>query len=159
MCTGAPARQAHPYVAGPTVPTVRGYGRMPHRRERHLRRHSLRRYHHHPHRRRGSYATGEPSVNGGRNLPAVITPCVHCNHAQHDMGVRCGAALTETVRDDVGYARAPTHLTRTLLVGTCGCTACGVWRGPTLTELTDAQHIAPQVTTLHDATGHHPDVK
>lgn len=97
-------------------------------------------------------------MNGGRNLPAVITPCVHCGHTAHDMGAWCGAALTSTIRNDVGYGAPPTYITRTLIVGTCGCTANGVWRAPTYDEVHQWVVAAP-VTTPASHTGHHPNAK
>lgn len=94
-------------------------------------------------------------MNGGRNLPAVITPCRHCTHAPHDMGVRCNAPVTSIIRDDVGYGAPPTYITRTLIVGTCGCTANGVWRAPIYQEM-HQWVVAAQATTPADDTGHHP---
>jgi hypothetical protein len=46
--------------------------------------------------------------------------CRECNHpAPH--GIPCGYAITETWRDDVGFAGPPSGLERTEIVSTCHC--------------------------------------
>lgn len=60
----------------------------------------------------GTARNAVPGVNRMR--------CPQCNHpAPH--GIPCGYAITETWRDDVGFAGPPSGMERTDIVGTCHC--------------------------------------
>ena len=49
-----------------------------------------------------------------------MSECVTCNHPAHEWG-SCNHAITEDIRDDVGYFAPPTGITRTLIVARCKC--------------------------------------